>query len=208
MDNFEPLLSTPEERGARARRLLEERNRDPIGFIEAALKVDARAAGFKALYGTLLNPKWQVVVENLFSSPGIRFIHLKRRNALRRYVSERLFLEGGAKHSALGGGGKKRIMIQLDIEDFWKRSAELDQLADRVEALLRGFPVHAVTYESLADDVPAEIAGVCQFLGVDVAAAMIEPALEKVGASDLREVVSNFEELLTDERTRDLVNAK
>jgi len=49
------------------------------------------------------------------------------------------------------------------------------------------------------------IAGVCKFLGVTVEPGSVEPALKKVGASDLRDSVRNFDELLAHEATRALV---
>jgi LPS sulfotransferase NodH len=202
MDGFEPLLSSREQREARARRLLQQRDRDPVAFIRGVMDSGDGAVGFKMLYQALLDARNQPVTRYLLAQQDVVFIHLQRRNALRRYVSECILRQGGPNHSELGGRSERSLVIRVDIEDFVRHNARLQSHAAAVGALLEGRPVYPVVYETLADDVPGVVSGICRFLGVEVAVAAIQPGLRKVGADDLSEVVSNYRELLGDERTR------
>jgi LPS sulfotransferase NodH len=202
MDGFAPLFSTAEERAERASRLLQERDRDPLAFIRRILAQGGGAVGFKMLYQELLAERSQALARYLLQQPDIAFVHLKRRNALRRYVSECILRQGGPNHSDLGGRSERSVVIRVDIEDFMRHNTELESQVAAVSERLEGRQVCPVVYESLADDVPGVVSGICRFLGVEVSPAAIRPGLRKVGAGDLREVVSNYEELLDDERTR------
>jgi LPS sulfotransferase NodH len=61
-----------------------------------------------------------------------------------------------------------------------------------------------ISYEELSADTTATVARVGRFLGLDIAATRIKPALKKVGAADLSESVSNYQELLDHPATRAL----
>ncbi len=71
--------------------------------------------------------------------------------------------------------------------------------------IVAGKPVLDICYEQLSSDIPGPILGACQYLGFDMDASPIQPALQKVGASDLRDVVSNYKELIAHESTRELL---
>lgn len=206
-DGFDPLESSKEERDARAQRLREQRDSAPAQFILEALRTDNTATGFKALYGNLLNPRWKDVVAALRESTDTRFIHLRRINTLRRFVSEQILQAGGPNHSGAGGRSEQKIQVHVDIAAYQRSTDELHAEENRVVALLAGRELLDISYEQLSTDTAGTVAQVCHFLGMDTAPGDIQPALQKVGATDLRETVSNFEELLNTPATRELALA-
>jgi len=137
--------------------------------------------------------------------PDIRVIHLVRRNSLRRFISEEIMRAGGPNHSGLGGRSEKKIKVHIEIADFQHKCIKIQRQQNKVLALLAGKDILEVAYEDLASDTTAVVSKICQFLGLSLSQFPDKPALEKVGAYDLRESVSNFEELLRHEATRDMV---
>lgn len=195
------------EREARSKRLLEDRNANPVGFIEQALALDYTAVGFKALYQAFLNPRWYDVIAYLRGIKDIRFIHLGRNNDLRRFVSEQILLQGGANHSGAGGRSDVSMKVHIDIDLFLRARAAVQQQISELNTLLTGQRVLDISYEALAADTAATVGQVCAFLGLDIACSRIQPALRKVGATDLRDAVSNYQALLDHPATRELVLA-
>jgi len=203
-DGFDPVTASPEQRQQRSARLLRERDGDAGAFIRAALADTSRATGFKTVYHQFLNPRWQPVLAALLAGGGLRAIHLVRANSLRRYVSEEIAKAGGPIHSGAGGRADVPMQVHVDIDDFRASAAHSEAERHRVDALLAGTPVLETSYEQLAADTPATVAAVCAFLGITVAPDAVQPALAKVGAADLRNVVSNYDELLAHDDTRAL----
>jgi LPS sulfotransferase NodH len=201
-DGFDLLAASKSERDERSKRLLLARTRDPRGFILEALHSDNTATGFKALYSSFNDPRWPEVKATLLALPGLRFIHLIRRNNLRRYISEQILQSGGPNHSGAGGNSEKRLQVHIDIAAFLQNAAEMDAQTRHMQGLLADKAVLDIYYEELAADTPTSVSRVCQFLGMDTLPSAIEPALQKVGATDLRESVSNFQDLLDNPVTR------
>lgn len=201
-DGFDLVKASKGEREARTRRLLLERNTDPVPFIDRALTSAHAATGFKALYSAFLNPRWSDVIAFLQTLPEIRFVHLTRENSLRRYISEQILLEGGPNHSGAGGKSEIPIKVRVDINAFLAKSAEIETERAALVALLSQQPVLDITYEELAADTAATVVRVARFLGLTTLPSAIEPALQKVGATDLNDTVSNHQELLDHAATR------
>lgn len=201
-DGADLINMSQQQRTSRLQRLLQERNADPIGFIDRALHRPDSATGFKALYGAFLDPRWHDVVHALLARESVRFIHLTRNNGLRRFVSEQILLQGGPNHSAAGGRSEAPIKVAIDIEAFIRRTAELEAQSCALESMVSARPVLEIHYEALAADTAATVAQVCQFIGLDIDASTIEPALKKVGVADLKDAVSNYQELLVHPATR------
>jgi len=203
-DGFDLMAASKSERDARIHRLVQERNRNPSGFIQSALNTANAAAGFKVLYRDLINPRWSEVTDSLLALPSIKFIHLSRLNSLRRYISEQILQSGGPNHSGAGGNSEKRVKIHIDIDAYLRNTVETAAEARHTVALLSGQAVLDISYEELSADTTATVARVGRFLGLDIAATQIKPALKKVGAADLSEAVSNYQELLEHPATRAL----
>ncbi len=203
-DGFNPVKASESEREARTRRLLQERRAEPVNFIDRALTSNYAATGFKALYSAFLRPEWREVITFLQTVPDIRFIHLTRQNGLRRYISEQILLEGGPNHSGAGGKSEIPIKVRVDIDAFMRKSALVEAQRIELDALLAQQPVLQISYEELSADTADTVAQVGRFLELPMLPSDIEPALRKVGAADLSDSVSNYQELLDHPVTRTL----
>ncbi len=203
-DGFDLVKASKSDREARSQRLRLQRNSDPVGFIDRTLTTDHAATGFKALYSAFLSPQWRDVITFLQSTPDIRFIHLTRKNALRRYISEQILLEGGPNHSGAGGKSEIPLTVRVDIDAFLRNSAQIETQGKELGSLLSKQPVLDVTYEELSADTAATVTRVCRFLGLQIMPSDIQPALQKVGAANLSDSVSNYQELLDNPVTRAL----
>ncbi len=204
-DNFDPVAASQGERDERAARLLRERTQDPVDFIRRALSTHNTATGFKVLHHILLHPRWNEVKASLLANPDIKFIHLSRRNNLRRYISEQILHSGGANHSGAGGKSDVSLKVRVDIDAFLEDCAAVEASATAIGALLLHQDTLDISYEELSCATATTLARVCEFLGLDSVPAQIKPALQKVGAVDLRDSVSNYQELLEHPATRELV---
>jgi LPS sulfotransferase NodH len=206
-DGFDLENADKAARDARSLRLLQARNSDPVGFIQRALEGNEGAIGFKALYAAFLDARWEAVVASLLYDSATRFIHLRRSNGLRRFVSEQILLAGGANHSGAGGRGDVALQVHIDIDAFLQREAELAAQAQALVALLSQQKLLEISYEQLSADTAGTVNRVAAFLGQPGAPAGVKPALKKVGAADLRDTVSNYQELLEHPATRTLLLA-
>lgn len=206
-DGFDPKQASKEERDARLHRLSRQRDADPAGFILRALETGHTVSGFKALYSAMLDPRWRGVTNALVAQPDLKVIHLIRRNSLRRFVSDQIMQAGGSIHSAAGGKSEIRIKVDIDIDAYQRTTAELKAQAEQLLELLDGKALLPVTYEQLAADTSGTVNAVCRFLGMEDLPGEIVPALSKVGSADLKDSVSNYQELLNNPATRELVMA-
>jgi len=203
-DGFDLVNASKSEREQRTQRLLLDRNTYPVSFIDRALTSAHTATGFKALYSAFLRPQWHEVIAFLQTIPDIRFIHLTRKNSLRRFISEQILLEGGPNHSGAGGKSEIPIKVYVDIDAFMHKSSQIEAQRMELSALLSKQRVLDITYEELSAATAATVARVCRFIGLTILPSAIEPALHKVGATDLSDSVSNYQELLDHPATRDL----
>ncbi len=203
-DGFDLVRASKSEREARTQRLLLERNTDPVSFINSILTANYTATGFKALYSAFFNPRWHEVIAFLQTTADIKFIHLKRKNSLRRFISEQILLEGGPNHSGAGGRSEIPISVRVDIDAFLRRSSQLEAEGIEIGALLSKQAVLDITYEELSADTAATVTRVCQFLTLANIPSDAKPALKKVGTANLSDSVSNYQELLDHPATRTL----
>lgn len=201
-DDFDPLAASPEQRRARAEQLLQARNRDPSAFLQDALERAQAAVGLKIIYEDFLRQRWQAALQAAIARPDIRFIHLRRRNALRRYVSEQVMHAGGAIHSDMGGRKHRQVTVEISPAAFASRQRELEREAEQALALLGDKPVLDVDYEDLAGRLQPTIAAICDFIGIATAPRAVEPGLRKVGQQDLSAAVLNYQDLVDDPLTR------
>jgi LPS sulfotransferase NodH len=204
-DGFEPINSTQAQRDERMQRLVTQRNQDPVSFVQRALDSSSQATGMKVLYSALLNPMWAPVIEYINSLDNLCYTHIRRRNTLRRYISESIMNAGGPIHSGIGGRSKRATSVHIDVNAFLKSQSGIDRQDASVVANTAGNPVLDISYEQLSSNFRDTMAQVCQYIGLDIDASSFKPALQKVGESDLRNAVSNYDELFEHEGTRKML---
>jgi LPS sulfotransferase NodH len=196
LENEAALPVDRKERRMRKTRLLEERARDPVGFVQRALSSeDAAASGFKMLYHQFENPVFDPVISWLTAERSLRIVLLWRNDELRRYVSERVLRAGGPAHSGPGGRSERLVRVKIDPDTFL---AETRRLREQRASLRGRFERHStmdLSYEDLVEKPQAAIARTAEFVGAATPSRPVELALAKVGATDLAEVVTNLDEL-------------
>jgi len=136
--------------------------------------------------------------------PEIMFIHLTRRNNLRGYILIQIFPPRGPNHSRVGGRSDNSFQVQSDIADFLQNYSDTEANAQAIGVLLAGRNALDITYEELSSDTAAMAARVSELPALANSPSDIKPALTKVGAANLRNTVSNFQELLDNPVTRAL----
>ncbi|MBM3777293.1 MAG: hypothetical protein FJW23_03505 [Acidimicrobiia bacterium] len=172
---------------------LEERDRDPLGFLPRVWDADLghSCVGFKMTRG-----QHPAVLDAVLGDPGVRTIVLRRANRLKTYVSEQRAQATGVweayDHADVP---KDRPLVRVDVAALRQHIAEQELFYAGVDAALAqsGAPALAVTYERLFD--PDEQARMLGFLGLRDTRVPLSAASIKQNSSDLRDLISNFDEL-------------
>lgn len=175
------------------RQLMEERDRDPLVFLERVWRAAPHVAciGFKWTRG-----QNEDVLQSVLGDSGIKKIVLRRRNRIKTYVSERIAQQTEqweVYHEQELVMPRPRITI--DESDMLEHIALNNRFYDRLQSSLRRTdqPFIDVIYENLLSS--AEQRRWLEFLGVDDCQFSLRPASVKQNPTDLRECVSNFSEL-------------
>ncbi len=162
--------------------------------------------------GQRANPLWACVWEHLAALPGLRVLHLKRHNLLRRHVSHLLARRSRFWHSwraesvarvthldapphpdSVEWRPGERPALEVDALAFERDVAEVLAWRQRADEALAACPRLDVGYEDLCADWESATARVQEFLGLPRAA--LRPAVNKLDERPLREAVSNYDEL-------------
>ncbi len=136
----------------------------------------------------------------LLQLDNMRIVFLRRRNLLRRFVSEQI-----AKKTSKWHLNRFRLRDDpLTIED---RTITIDKTVllnrlmysrnsfQRFEKAAAGLPYLDVWYEELAADLDGELRRVATFLGAGEPAHESPPRLSKQNPEPLRALISNFDEI-------------
>jgi LPS sulfotransferase NodH len=172
----------------------EARDRDPAAFLERLwrTRLGRRCIGFKFTCG-----QDERVLDIVLHDPGIRKIVLRRHNALKSYVSEKIAEQTGQwevyRESDLVADQPK---IAVDLADFRRHAEGNDRFHARIEDVLNrtGQEPLRVYYERLFHEV--EHLRWLRFLGVSDLSVPLRAASVKQNPTDLRRIISNYDELL------------
>jgi hypothetical protein len=134
--------------------------------------------------------------------PDIKVISLYRENALRRYASVVLLDSTGlvsTAHAASMGGKKGKQKVHLDPETFASGLARTEKVVNDQLEMVNRLPdsqVLSIRYEDLfaSNDSKQHYATeVCDFLNVK--RIPVESKHKKLNSDDLRELISNYDEV-------------
>lgn len=176
-------------------RLEAMRDVDPVGFareVLAGIGKRCLAAGFKLMYGH--KRQFPTVAEALEQDRSIRIIHVRRRNLLRRYLSNARALKSGqwlcrkeAQRVAVPAISACLSDIAKDIE-----RTRADERAS--ESQFSNHPVLNIWYEDLSESPTAIGQQAAEFLGLrpDVP---LQIRTIKTGLGSLSELLQNSSEL-------------
>ena len=136
------------------------RDRDPCGFIDRVLEVDADAAGFKAIYNQLVQLHAATVLESLVSDTALRVVMLWRRNLCKRFLSEVRHSSGYASKTR----GADAVHVAPDPETMFQDFANQRAMRRRYEAIFRAHPTLSLDFEDM--EATGRVRGLLGFLGV------------------------------------------
>lgn len=194
----EGRLDTQVPDGIDAAALMRLRREDPGACLDAlvgaAARQGRRAVGCKLLYYHMLSD--DRVVERLLSMPGLRVVHLVRRDRVARYVShvraERTDLWWSAP-SDDEAQRRGRGDVEIDPRMLLWDMQFVEQLEERTRATFAGVRGVEIAYEDFAADLDGTAARVLELLGVP--RAPLVPQSQKQGDSDVRKRIVNWEDL-------------
>lgn len=176
--------------------LIELRSTDPARFIGRLCELTGQkgftSIGFKLMYHQAEeNPSLR---EYLAAQNDFRIVHLKRKNLLRRHVSLRSAEATGVWEVKSGEARPIAPRLNLALSDCVADFDNLESLQAKYDQLFAHHPVLEVVYEDLAGDNQAVGSATLRFLGLDSDVSFTVRQV-KGGASSLRDVIANYDEL-------------
>ncbi len=190
--NPERILYSRTLRGKLDLGTLEERNRDPLRFLDLVWRADFgyRIIGFKLNRG-----QSEEVFRAVLADPDIRKIIIRRQNRIKAYVSEMIALQTGEWESYPGMEiGKHKPHIAVELEALRRHIETNASYYSRVYEALHatGQTWLDLQYEKLANEDERE--RLLQFLSANPGVPLRE-ATRKQNPEDLRDLIANFAEL-------------
>ena len=173
---------------------IEARDRAPAAFLERlwTTRLGRRCVGFKFTRG-----QDETVLGIVLHDRGVRKIVLRRTNQLKTYVSAKIAEKTGQwevyRESDLVAD-KPRIAV--DFEEFHRHAAENDRFHAQIEDVLDRTSQESlhVNYERLFHE--DEQLRWPRFLGASRLSVPLRAASVKQNPTDLRRIVSNYDEVL------------
>lgn len=169
---------------------------DPVRFLQARVfrrvPKSVQAVGFKLFYYHARSGPGQAIWPYLQGLPGLKVLHLRRRNILRTHLSR---ARAAASNRWVNLSGEKEELgpVRLSAADLladFEQTRQWERAAD--EAFAPAARLN-LTYEDLAHDYASEMARVWSFLCLPAAPAT--PATHKQTQQPLAAAISNYAEL-------------
>lgn len=171
---------------------IEERDADPIGFLNRAWYAGPAAGcvGFK-----WTQDRNRVVFDHVLGDPSVKKVVLRRANRIKRYVSEKIAETLDQWEAYQGDELSPRPRVAVDVAAMLDHIAASERLYDELSGALGADSdvVIQVEYESLFD--AADQSRLLGFLGVRDQGRPLTATSIKQNPTDLRDLISNFGEL-------------
>jgi LPS sulfotransferase NodH len=184
-----PLMSASREN----RRLFRT---DPVGFLERRIFEPypsyVSAAGFKVIYYQLERPGTQPIRDHLRDRKDLKILHLKRRDALRTYLSHLQAMQHRRWVNTTGVKQRHRP-VTIDAEAFLEDYRTAREQEGRYAELFRHHQQIDLFYEDLVADLAGEMRRVQAFLGVEH--RRVVPLTYKQSYLPLSAAISNYTEI-------------
>ena len=165
--------------------------------------------GLRAFPGIRENPTWNDIWPRLQVMSGVKVIHLRRENGLRRHLSHIMARRSGDWHdwdeqrvasvSHLETPRLKtpertsRAPVSLDADRLKTDFEEVERLHQRVRKQFGKHPYFPLSYEALCAEPERRGRQLLDFLGVSP--APLEAAVSKLEHRSLADSIENFEQL-------------
>ncbi len=169
---------------------------DPVGFLKRRIfkpyPDHLSAIGFKVLYRQLVKPETRPVLDHLRALEELRVIHLKRRDALRTFVS----LCRAREHQQwidTSDARRRQRPVAIDPEEFFADYHQTRRLQAQYEEVFQDHPRLELFYEDLVADLAGEMRRVQDFLGVEQ--RQVIPLTYQQSYLPLSAAISNYAEI-------------
>lgn len=169
--------------------------RDPARFLQTKVyrkyPSPIGAVGFKIFYHHApRDTAWgRAVWEYLLDRPGLRVLHLKRRNLLKTFLSRK---QAGLTGEYIKYSGAEQA-VMLDPNEACEFFEQTRAAEREYDAMFAGHPLFEVVYEELTRDYGAVMGGIQSFLGVDY--EDVNPGTEKRPSRPLTLQIENYSEM-------------
>ena len=147
----------------------------------------------KFKYDEMELPFYKPLLQKIKEDTSIHIVHLKRRNLVKRYVSQLIAVQRNVFNVTRPRDvpPPQTVVVPPDACD---RELELARRREsHFDSFFRGHPVFDLTYEGIVDDRGAVLESLQTFLGVSV--TKLKVATLKVLPDNLSEIVTNYQEL-------------
>jgi LPS sulfotransferase NodH len=174
---------------------LEERDRDPVGFLE---RLWNRSFGHPVVGLKLCRGQNRAAFEALLAAPAVAKIVMRRRNRVKTYVSEMVAQLTGEWESYPGiRPPGEAIRIPVPAAGLLRFVEHNETYYDDIDRRLarEGQTALAVDYEGLFSDGGETMRRILEFLQVSADGPPLAGATRKQNPSDLRRLIANFDEL-------------
>jgi LPS sulfotransferase NodH len=175
---------------------LEERDRDPVGFLE---RLWNRSFGRRAVGIKLCRGQNRAALEAVLADPEIAKIVMRRRNRVKTYVSEMVAQLTGEWESYPGiRPPGERLLLPVPAAGLFRWIEHTETWYDEIARRLAGGGQTAldVAYEDLfGEKGPAAVRRVLEHLDVAADASALAGATRRQSPIDLRGSIANFDEL-------------
>ena len=185
----------------------------PIDFLEKQVfkKMPKKvlAVGFKMTYAQMIftckniglhsNPKvsndtWKVILPYLKNMSDLKIIHIKRKNKLETYVSNKMAIETNKwVKSNKFDTNNGELSIYIDYQDCMNWLNAVQAREEKFDDFWKNHAHLNIFYEELQKDYNEQIDIIYNFLGLDYEIAI--PKTSKRSTKKISEVISNYVEL-------------
>jgi LPS sulfotransferase NodH len=182
---------------------IEERDHDPAAFLERLWRelLGRACVGFKMTRG-----QHEGVFASVLHDPGLRKIILRRRNRVKTYVST-LVAEQSGQWEVYRAADliEPRPKVTVNLADLNKQIAENQAYYATIDGVLQssGQRSFQVAYEDLGSE--SEHRRLLDYLGASCRSLPLAARSVKQNPADLRPLVTNYDEILSEFRDTELV---
>jgi len=179
-----------------ATRMAAEKDRDPIKFLyKIVLDLQGKkAVCFKLKHDELVRPEYKALRDEVINDRDFRIIQLRRENLLARYLSH--YIANNVSRVTLAVNGQTVPEIQPVVLDPQKCLRDFETVSARDKEFAEIFSRHpnfTISYEEIITPGSEKLQCLLDFMGVP--RRELSTTTQKLGCSDLRRVIANFDEL-------------
>jgi hypothetical protein len=179
-----------------AKRTAAVRDRDPIKFLyKIVLDLQGKkAVCFKLKHDELILPEYKVLRDEIVNDRDFRIIHLRRENLLRRYLSH--YIANHVTRVTWAIHGQTVPEMQSVVLDPHECQKDFETVLAREQEFAELFAQHpgfSISYEEMITPGSEQVQSLLDFIGVP--RRELTTTTQKLGCNDLRQVISNFEDL-------------